>query len=62
MEPTAGSKTAAKLTRPVTERLRKIIEREAFRLLERGVPQEHILLQICEKYRIKTQKKSQLTI
>jgi hypothetical protein len=49
--------TAATLARPVTERLRKMIEREAFRLMEAGVPQEQILLQISEKYRIKTQKK-----
>jgi uncharacterized protein YggT (Ycf19 family) len=51
----AGAReTAAKLARPVTERLRKMIEREAFRLMETGVPQEQILLQISEKYRIKT--------
>ena len=44
--------TATKLARPVTERLRKMIEKEAFRLLETGMPQEQILLQISEKYRI----------
>jgi len=41
---------AARLARPVTERLRKIIEREVLRLLEEGVPEEDVLKRISEKY------------
>jgi len=44
---------AAKLARPVTERLRKTIEKEVLRLLEAGVPEEEVLARISEKYRIK---------
>jgi hypothetical protein len=42
---------AAKLARPVTERLRKMIEREAFRLLEAGIPPEEALTWIAEKFK-----------
>lgn len=41
---------AAKLARPVTERLRKMVEREVLRLLEEGVPEEEVLARISEKY------------
>jgi len=41
---------AARLARPVTERLRKTIEREVLRLLEEGVPEEDVLKRISEKY------------
>lgn len=43
---------AARLARPVTERLRKTIEREVLRLLEAGVPEEEILRRISKKYGI----------
>jgi len=42
---------AARLARPVTERLRRTIEREALRLLEAGVPEEEILEKIASKYK-----------
>jgi hypothetical protein len=41
---------AARLARPVTERLRKSIEREVLRLLEEGVSEEDVLKRISEKY------------
>jgi len=41
---------AARLARPVTERLRRTIEREALRLLEAGVPEDEILEKIASKY------------
>jgi hypothetical protein len=48
---------AARLARPVTERLRKAIEREVFRLLEAGVPEEEVLARISEKYKVKLRKR-----
>lgn len=47
---------AAKIARPVTERLRKMIEREVFRLLEEGVPEEEVLARISEKYGTRLRK------
>lgn len=44
---------AARIARPVTERLRKTIEREVYRLLEEGVPEEEVLARISKKYGIK---------
>jgi hypothetical protein len=44
---------AARIARPVTERLRKTIEREVFSLLEEGVPEEEVLARISEKYKVK---------
>ena len=44
---------AARLAKPVTERLRKTIESEVFRLLKSGVPEEEVLKRILKKYRIK---------
>jgi len=41
---------AARLARPVTEKLRKTIEREVLRLLEVGIPEEEILTQVTSKY------------
>lgn len=41
---------AAKIARPVTEKLRKMIERKVFRLLEAGIPEEEILAQLASKY------------
>ena len=41
---------AARLARPVTERLRKIIEREVLCLLKEGVPEEDALKRISEEY------------
>jgi len=47
---------AARLARPVTERLRKAIEREVLRLLEAGVPEEEVLKRLSEKYGVKVRK------
>jgi uncharacterized protein YggT (Ycf19 family) len=44
---------AARIAKPVTERLRKTIERAVLRLLEAGVPEEEILARISGKYGIK---------
>jgi len=44
---------AARLARPVTEKLRKTIEREVLRLLEEDVPEEDVLKRISEKYGVK---------
>jgi len=41
---------AAKVAKPLTERLRKMIEREVFRLLEEGKSEEQILRQIASRY------------
>jgi len=41
---------ASRIARPVTERLRKTIEREVSRLLEAGVPEEEILTRISGEY------------
>ena len=41
---------AARLARPVTERIRKMIEKEVYRLLEAGIPEEEILAQLASKY------------
>jgi hypothetical protein len=43
---------AARLARPVTERLRKTIEREVSRLLEAGVPEEEIVARISGEYTV----------
>jgi len=41
---------AARIARPVTDRLRKMIEREVFRLLEAGMSEEQILSRLASKY------------
>lgn len=41
---------ASRIARPVTERLRKTIERRVSRLLEAGVPEEEILTRISGEY------------
>jgi len=47
---TEAREKAARLARPVAERLRKTIEKEVSTLLEAGVPQKEILTRISEKY------------
>jgi len=49
---------AAKIARPVTERLRKTIEREVLRLLEAGIPEEEILAQLATKYSVRVRTRS----
>jgi len=53
LEAAEARERAARLARPVTERLRRTIEREALRLLEAGVPEEEILEKIASKYGIR---------
>ena len=48
---------AAKIARPVTEKLRKAIEREVLRLLEAGAPEEEILKQLASKHGIRIRKR-----
>jgi len=48
---------AGRLARPVTERLRKLIEREVFRLLEAGIPEEEILAEIASKYDVRNRRR-----
>ena len=47
---------AARLARPVTEKLRKTIEREVRRLLEEGVPEKEILTQLATKYGVRIRR------
>ena len=47
---------AARLARPVTERLRQTIEREALELLAAGVPEEEVLKRLSKKYGVKLRK------
>ena len=48
---------AAKIARPVTEKLRRRIEREVFRLLETDMSKEEILAQLASKYGVHIQKR-----
>jgi hypothetical protein len=48
---------AARLARPVTERLRKTIEREVLRLLEAGMSKEEILTQVTSKYGLQVRRR-----
>jgi len=48
---------AARTARPVTERLRRIIEAEAHRLLEEGMPEEEILGQLASRYGLRIRKR-----
>lgn len=48
---------AARIARPVTERLRKMIEREVFRLLEEGKTEGQILSQIASKYGLRLRRR-----
>jgi hypothetical protein len=48
---------ATRLARPITERLRKTVETEVFRLLAAGVAEEEILSKISQKYGIKLRSK-----
>jgi len=49
---------AARVARPVTEKLRKAIEREVLRLLAEGVPEEEVLTTLSEKYGVRIRKRS----
>lgn len=57
MEVAETRERAAKIARPVTEKLRKTIEKEVLRLLEAGVPEKEILSQIASKYGIRLPKR-----
>ena len=48
---------AAKIARPVTERMRRMIEREVYRLLEEGKSEEEILRQLAPKYGFRTRSR-----
>lgn len=48
---------AGRIARPVTERIRKMIEREVFRLLETGIPEEEILAEIASKYNTRNRRR-----
>lgn len=48
---------AAKIVRPVTERMRRMIEREVYRLLEEGKSEEEILRQLASKYGFRTRSR-----
>jgi len=47
---------AAKIARPVTEKLRRTIEREVFRLLETGMSEEQIRTQLASEYGVRIRK------
>jgi hypothetical protein len=47
---------AARLARPVTEKLRKTIEREVLRLLEERVPEKEILTQLATRYGVRIRR------
>jgi len=53
LEAAEARERAARLARPVTEKLRKAIEREVLQLLAEGVPEEEILEKIASKYGIR---------
>ena len=48
---------ASRLARPVTERIRKLIEKEVYRLLEAGIPEEEILEEIASKYDVRNRRR-----
>jgi len=48
---------AAKVARPVTERLKWTIEKEVLHLLEAGIPEEEILDQLAPKYGIRIRER-----
>jgi hypothetical protein len=48
---------AARLARPVTEKLRKTIEREVLRLLEADMSEEEILAQLATKYGVRVRRR-----
>jgi len=48
---------AARLARPVTERLRQVIEREVLELLAAGVPEEEVLKRLSEKYGVRIRRR-----
>jgi len=47
---------AAKVARPVTERMRRVVEKEVRRLLEAGVSEEQILSDLASKYGLHLRK------
>jgi len=48
---------ASRLARPVTERIRKLIEKEVYRLLEAGIPEEEVLAEIASKYDVRNRRR-----
>jgi len=48
---------AARMARPVTERLRRTVEKEALRLLKEGRSEEEILAQLASRYGIRTRRR-----
>jgi chromosome condensin MukBEF ATPase and DNA-binding subunit MukB len=48
---------AAKMARPVTGRMRRMIEREVYRLLGEGKSEEEILRQLASKYGFRTRSR-----
>ena len=52
-----GRERAARMARPVVERLRRIIEAEALRLLNEGISEEEILRQLASKYGLRTRRR-----
>jgi len=47
----------AKIARPVTEKLRRTIEKEVFRLLETGISEEQIRAQLASEYGVRIRKR-----
>jgi len=50
------SRSFACIAKPVTEKLRRRIEKEVLRLLETGMPKEEILKQLTSKYGFRPRK------
>jgi len=48
---------AAVVARPITERLRKMIEREASKMLATGIPEGEILRLLSEKYKVRIRRR-----
>jgi len=57
LEAAEARERAVRVARPITERLRKLIEREALRLLEEGVSTEEIVKRLSAKYGVRIQTK-----
>jgi len=53
LEEAAKREKAARLARPITERLRKAIEKQVLTLLAEGVAEQEIVAQIAEKFGVK---------
>jgi len=57
LEAAEARERAVRVARPITERLRKLIEREALRLLEEGVSTEEIVKRLSAKYGVRIRNK-----